>query len=887
MNKINLKQKMALAFSLVLVFSCLILFILSHENFRNSINSEIYNALPNRAENIARIIYEQVEANIKVLNTIAQRDVIKSMDWQKQKPVLTSEAQRTDFMVYGIIKPDGYANSLDSNDIYLGDRKYFAKAMHGQCNMSEMLISRVTNDPVAIIACPIKGNNDKIKGVIYGRLTQKEIVNFIKNITFLANSYAYIIDTKGKLIAHPNPTVLFNNIFDEAKENNRFKSASEFLKNFIKSNKKIGEYLFDGRTIFAGATIIPNTDWIIVVAAPKKDVFANLYKLERNLTIATILIISLGIIISIYASNWIAVPIIGMTSIMNKLAGGDMKVEVPEQDIKDEIGNMARAIETFRQKLLEKEILEIKQKISNRALKANEKRYRMLFSTMLEGFSVHELLYDEEGKPYNYKFLEINPAFEKITELKNKKVIGKTILDVMPDIESSWLQIYSNVVKTGNPIHFEAYSKPLNKYFEVNAFRNAPNQFATIFIDITERKTHEKQIIKAKEWFSHLYNETPIMLFSLNRKSKIISVNKKWLEIMGYSENEIIGKECYKFMPKKSALYAKKITLPDLWEYGSAKNETIEFIKSNGDIITVLLNSVATIDPTGNEICLTSIQDISEIKAAKAREEKVREQLITAQKNLAMVENMSLISQLVAGVAHEINTPIGTALTATSHLNEKTKKFIKSYQNGELKKSILENYIDSTKETTNLIMANIQKAAEQIVSFKQIAVDHSSQERREFNLKEYINEVVDSLRPRIKGTKISLKIKCDEDIVIDSYPGALFQVITNLFINSLIHAFEKKKTGEISISINNIKSEKGNSSNIKIEFSDNGSGISKTKISKIFEPFYTTKRGSGGSGLGLSIVYNIVTQTLCGDIRVSSSKNKGTIFTIIIPKNAQ
>jgi signal transduction histidine kinase len=253
------------------------------------------------------------------------------------------------------------------------------------------------------------------------------------------------------------------------------------------------------------------------------------------------------------------------------------------------------------------------------------------------------------------------------------------------------------------------------------------------------------------------------------------------------------------------------------------------------------------------------------------------ERLQLTQNQLIQSEKLVALGGLVAGVSHEINTPVGVSVTAASHLKEKTEEISAAFSNSLMKKSDLEKYLNLANESTEVILSNSRRASELIKSFKQVAVDQSDEQKRSFKVKEYIEQVLLSLKPKLKKTNISIGINCDEGLQINSYAGALSQIVTNLVMNSLIHAFEEGQEGTIIFDIE----KQGN--NILFTYSDNGKGISKDIIGKIFDPFFTTKRGQGGTGLGLNIVYNIVTQTFGGTIECKSKTGLGTAFNISFP----
>ena len=267
-----------------------------------------------------------------------------------------------------------------------------------------------------------------------------------------------------------------------------------------------------------------------------------------------------------------------------------------------------------------------------------------------------------------------------------------------------------------------------------------------------------------------------------------------------------------------------------------------------------------------------------EMRQSKDAAESAYRQLKDAQTSLVQSEKMASLGGLVAGIAHEINTPIGVILTGASVLSEESAAFQKGVEAGAVKKSEVLRYTETAVQSAMLIQANAERAASLIQSFKQVAVDQTSEARRVFELGEYIEEIILSLRPAFKHSPIEMQIDCPEKIEVDGYPGALSQIITNMVTNSLHHAFEPGQPGAMRISAS---IDRGT---VRIIFSDTGRGILPEHLGRIFDPFFTTRRGTGGSGLGLNIVYNLVTQTLGGTIAVTSSPGNGATFTIAFPQ---
>jgi signal transduction histidine kinase len=247
--------------------------------------------------------------------------------------------------------------------------------------------------------------------------------------------------------------------------------------------------------------------------------------------------------------------------------------------------------------------------------------------------------------------------------------------------------------------------------------------------------------------------------------------------------------------------------------------------------------------------------------------------------HLVQSEKLAALGGLVAGVAHEVNTPVGTAFTAVSYLQEEQQKTAQALQQGKLKKSELQAFMETAEEGISIILVNLQRAAELVKSFKLVASDQTHQEHRRFELCEYLNEVLLSLRPKVKHTPHQLALECPPDMLMESYPGALAQIITNLLDNALIHALDEQRPGHIAIQV------RQDQDAIRLEFSDDGRGMDQETVARIFEPFFTRNRDGGGTGLGLHIVYNLVTGKLGGRIQCDSRPGQGTRFILTLPTN--
>ncbi|NNJ92418.1 MAG: hypothetical protein HKP55_12150 [Gammaproteobacteria bacterium] len=262
--------------------------------------------------------------------------------------------------------------------------------------------------------------------------------------------------------------------------------------------------------------------------------------------------------------------------------------------------------------------------------------------------------------------------------------------------------------------------------------------------------------------------------------------------------------------------------------------------------------------------------------------ENIINELGLAQQQLIESEKMAALGGLVSGVAHEINTPVGISVTASSIISDETKDFKDKLAENSIKRSTLTDFIERVEEASLIIQNNLYRASELIRNFKQVAVDQSYEEIRKLNLPEYLNEILTSLSPKWKNKQIEVVTLFPDEVEITTLPGVIAQIITNLVVNSLLHGFDgKSPKGKINIEVISADD------SIIIDYSDDGKGMSKETLTKIYDPFFTTKRGSSGTGLGMHLVYNLVSQKLKGNIECISDIDQGCRTIIRLPKSIE
>jgi signal transduction histidine kinase len=271
-----------------------------------------------------------------------------------------------------------------------------------------------------------------------------------------------------------------------------------------------------------------------------------------------------------------------------------------------------------------------------------------------------------------------------------------------------------------------------------------------------------------------------------------------------------------------------------------------------------------------------------DLRAAKDRAEHALAELRETQQDLIEAEKLAALGGLVAGIAHEVNNPVGISLTVASSFARRCESFAAELKQPPLRRSRLDEFVSACHAAAGQLVANLQRAGELIQSFKQVAVDRSHADRRQFDLAEATDQIIASLRPALKTTAILLRVDIPPGIAMDSYPGSYGQVLTNLFLNAVVHAFTDGRAGTLSFSARTV-----GANDVEITVADDGVGMDEATKAHAFDPFFTTRRNRGGTGLGLHIIHSLITQSLGGRITMDSAPSRGTVFRIVIPRTAR
>jgi len=548
------------------------------------------------------------------------------------------------------------------------------------------------------------------------------------------------------------------------------------------------------------------------------------------------------------------------------------------------------------------------QRISHQATLEDDIR---LQARMLEQMSEGVMLIDLHDE----QILYANAGAERLFGYEKNELSGKSRLqldlqdergDANPDVgvilsrQGYWQGELNKLRKDGSSVwcaaSFSTFTHPLHG--EV---------WMAVYNDISARKKAEADLFISEERLRRVIDATNDGIWDWNVVTHENYLSPRWKEILGYRDDELQNVESTFFElihPDDGA----KVSTAIARHFEQQEPYNIELRMRNRDDEYRWIHSRGEAVRDSEDKAVRMVGSITDITERKRAEEELRshrehlEELVEArtielkaanenlqvsliqlkrtQNQLVQAEKMASLGAMVAGVAHEINTPVGVGVTAISHLQMKLEEYNERYRSGRLTREDFESLLATATESSDIIQSNLDRAANLIRSFKQVAVDQTSNEMREFNLHDYIREILQSVKPKLKAGDHTVTVHCPEDITIHCHPGAVSQVITNLVMNSITHGFADKRQGSISLEV------RGPSEGmIRIEYKDNGAGMSSEAVRMVFEPFYTTRRGQGGTGLGMHITYNLITQTLGGNIECRSTEGDGVVFSIWLPIN--
>ncbi len=533
------------------------------------------------------------------------------------------------------------------------------------------------------------------------------------------------------------------------------------------------------------------------------------------------------------------------------------------------------------------------------ALKASERRFRQMVESAPIAISICNTLGE---------FEYINPMFQRTFGYSIDEIAeaDQWFQKAYPDTghrktsQTDWLQLIAEVAHTQQSgTALETMITCRDGSLRIMEIFVAPmgNSLLAVFNDLTERQRAEKQLQESENKYRELVENANSIILRWNCRGKITFINEFGLRFFGYTQEELIGQHILgTIVPwDESADRGLHPIMKDICQNPVQFEHTInENIRRDGTRIWISWTNKTVLD---NQDQVTEIFSIgSDITAQKHAEDALAqhqshlEELVAertaklrqAMDQLMQSEKLAALGNLVAGVTHELSTPLGNTRIMAGALGEHLRTFTAAIENkSQLQRDLIDAFLEKTAEAIDLLERNATRAAAMINHFKQVAVDQTSMRRRPFQLRQTIEELLITLKPQFKHTAHHIELDIPAELELESYPGSLEQVLASLIGNSITHGFANMKTGRITI-----KAQAIGSTQVELHYTDNGVGISPDNLKRIFEPFFTTRLGQGGSGLGLYIVYNLVTNVLGGTIQVDSPPDHNLAFTLSLPRIA-
>jgi PAS domain S-box-containing protein len=496
------------------------------------------------------------------------------------------------------------------------------------------------------------------------------------------------------------------------------------------------------------------------------------------------------------------------------------------------------------------------------------------------------------------RYLQINQRLTEICGISVEDHLGRTVRDCVPALAGAVEDIVRSIMESGEPVTgIEVAGQRADRTDERfwvtywHPLRSPSGEIVAVNVaaeEITERKRAEAALQASERQFHTLADSIPQLVWMADAVGKIYWFNNHWHEYTGTSVDDTSSHDWQAILAPASLEDARRRWAQTM-EAGTSLELEMSMLGKDGQYRPFLTRVIPLRDPTtaiygwiGTHI------DISErkrneqaVRDAKDTAEMALQNLRETQNSLIEVEKLAALGRLVAGVAREINNPVGTSLTVATALERKTDIIATELAKGTLRRSSLLEFLELSREASSQLVANLDHAAELIQSFKQVATDRNQSNQRTFDLRDLTEQIVLSLRPGLSKKDLTLRVECEPDLTMMSYPGPYGQVLTNLFLNSVTHAFIDGKEGSIEIKVR-----AAGKDNVEILFSDDGCGMSADDRRKAFDPFFTTRRDQGNTGLGLHIVHSIVTNYLGGRLHLNSELGEGTKVRLVLPRVA-
>jgi PAS domain S-box-containing protein len=497
------------------------------------------------------------------------------------------------------------------------------------------------------------------------------------------------------------------------------------------------------------------------------------------------------------------------------------------------------------------------------------------------------------------RYLQINQRLTEICGISVADHLGRSVRECVPALAGSVESIVHSILQSGEPVTgIEVAGQRAGQNEERSwitywhPVRGPNGDIVGVNVaaeEITERKQAEAALQASERQFHTLADSIPQLVWMADAEGRVFWFNNRWYEYTGRPVGEASLHDWQSILAPSSFNGARRLWTQAL-ESGTPLEMELSLRGKDGQYRPFLTRAIPLRDSAdavygwiGTHIDISERKrSEQEIRSAKDAAEAALRDLRETQASLIEAEKLAALGRLVAGVAHEINNPVGISLTVASSLAQKSAAFAEEVANGvDLKRSSLTDFLEATRDASSQLIANLNRAAELIQSFKQVAADRSYSDPRTFDVGNLTEQVLMSLRPGLRKHSLKLNVECQPDLTMSSYPGLYGQVLTSLFLNSVTHAFPDDTQGTIDI-----KARARGEHDVEVLFSDDGCGMSLDVRRQAFDPFFTTRRDLGCTGLGLHIVHNIVTNRLGGKLRLDSEPGEGTKVQLIFPRVA-
>jgi PAS domain S-box-containing protein len=604
---------------------------------------------------------------------------------------------------------------------------------------------------------------------------------------------------------------------------------------------------------------------------------------------------TIGVLIGIFAALFVVRrtvrPLASIAGSIRALAAGKQDASIPATDVNNEIGDIARAAEVFRRTLADADAAREAAVHALSEQRLAEESYRKLFETSVDGIYVTTPAGD---------LLNANPALARMMGYDTPEQLINSTSDIASTIyvhPAAREQYQFLMLRDGMVREFEYQVRRrdgdilwLSDSATVVRDENGGIvRYEGTVRDITDQRRAEDAIAEGRRFLQQVIDTVPAVINVKDRNLHYVLMNRYMAGIFGIEPKDAIGRTTTELMSRYGAHKTDENDQRVLKAGRELGFYEEEYIDVAGNMRQWMVNKLPLLDADGEiETIVTVALDIGERKRSEQEMRKAKDAAETALRNLRETqaslieaEKLAALGRLVAGVAHEVNNPVGISLTVASALERKTAMFAAEVARGDLRRSSLNEFLETSRDASGQLVANLNRAAELIQSFKQVAADRNYSDKRTFDLADLTEQVVMSLRPGLRKHNLTLTVDCQPNLMMNSYPGPYGQVLTNLFLNAVAHAFPDGRPGTVDI-----RARESGKDNVEILFSDDGCGMSLDVRRRAFDPFFTTRRDQGGTGLGLHIVYNIVTNRLGGRLDLDSEPGGGTRIQIILPRVA-